>query len=173
MKSLSLKSILPHLLVHVLFLGVLIVFYAPITKGKKLSQNDVVQSGAALRESTDYAMSGSEEILWSNSSFSGMPVWRGYSGNLIRYVQTAVLTILPVPVYMSYLAFLGFYILALTLSANYLIALLASSAFALTSFNIVSIEAGHVNKVLAMATMAPIIAGVILVYNKKYGLVHL
>jgi hypothetical protein len=168
MKSLSLKSILPHLLVHVLFLGVLIVFYAPITKGKKLSQNDVVQSGAALRESTDYAMSGSEEILWSNSSFSGMPVWRGYSGNLIRYVQTAVLTILPVPVYMSYLAFLGFYILALTLSANYLIALLASSAFALTSFNIVSIEAGHVNKVLAMATMAPIIAGVILVYNKKY-----
>lgn len=168
MKSLSLKSILPHLLVHVLFLGVLIIFYAPITKGKKLSQNDVVQSGGALQEAAEYTKKGTEEILWSNSSFSGMPVWRGYGANLISYVQKSVLAILPVPVYMSYLAFLGFYILALTLGANFLVALLVSAAFSLTSFNIVSIEAGHINKVLAMATMAPIMAGVILVYDKKY-----
>ena len=168
MKSLSLKSILPHLLVHVLFIGVLIIFYAPVTKGKKLSQNDVVQSGAALQEATEYGKKGDEEILWSNSSFSGMPVWRGYGANLISYVQKAALAVLPVPVYMSYLAFLGFYILAFTLGANVIIAMLVSAAFSLTSFNIVSIEAGHVNKVLAMATMAPIIAGIILVYDKKY-----
>lgn len=168
MKSLSLKSILPHLLVHVLFVGVLIIFYAPVTKGKKLSQNDVVQSGAALQEATEYGKKGDEEILWSNSSFSGMPVWRGYGANLISYVQKSALAVLPTPVYMSYLAFLGFYVLALTLGANVIIAMLVSAAFSLTSFNIVSIEAGHVNKVLAMATMAPIIAGIILVYDKKY-----
>ncbi|WP_018344806.1 YfhO family protein [Cytophaga aurantiaca] len=168
MKSLSFKSILPHLLVHVLFIGVLVIFYAPITKGKKLSQNDVVQSGGALQEAAEYTKKGGEEILWSNSSFSGMPVWRGYSANLISYVQTSVLAVMPVLVYMSYLAFLGFYVLALTLGANALIALLVSAAFALTSFNIVSIEAGHINKVLAMATMAPIVAGVILIYDKKY-----
>jgi hypothetical protein len=168
MKSLSLKSILPHLLVHVLFIGVLIIFYAPVTKGKKLSQNDVVQSGGALQEAAEYAKKGNEEILWSNSSFSGMPVWRGYSANMISYVQKSALAVLPVPVYMSYLAFLGFYILALALGANVIIAMLVSAAFSLTSFNIVSIEAGHINKVLAMATMAPIIAGVILVYDKKY-----
>ena len=168
MKSLSLKSIFPHLLVHVLFIGVLFIFYAPVTKGKKLSQNDVVQSGGALQEANEYTKNGDEEILWSNSSFSGMPVWRGYTANLIRYIQTSALAVLPVPVYMSYLAFLGFYILALALGANVIIAILASAAFSLTSFNIVSIEAGHINKVLAMATMAPIIAGVILVYDKKY-----
>lgn len=168
MKALSLKSILPHLLVHVLFIGILFIFYAPVIKGKKLSQNDVVQSGAALHEANEYTEKGDEEILWSNSSFSGMPVWRGYGANVIRYIHEFAATVMPVPVYMSYLAFLGFYILALTLGANVIIAMLVSAAFALTSFNIVSIEAGHVNKVLAMATMAPIIAGVLLVYGKKY-----
>jgi hypothetical protein len=168
MKSLSLKSIIPHLLVHVLFIGVLIIFYAPVTKGKKLSQNDVIQSSAALNEADEYSKKSDEEILWSNSSFSGMPVWRGYGANLINYVHKSFVAVLPLPVYMSYLAFLGFYILALALGANFIIGTLVSAGFALTSFNIVSIEAGHLNKVLAMATMAPIIAGIILVYDKKY-----
>jgi uncharacterized membrane protein YfhO len=168
MKSVSLKSLLPHVLVHVVFIGILFIFYSPVTKGKKLVQNDVVQSGAALQEANEYTKSGSEEILWSNSSFSGMPVWRGYGSNLVTSVHKAALAIFPVTVYMSYLAFLGFYILALVLGANVTIAMLVSAAFTLTSFNIVSIEAGHVNKVLAMATMAPVIAGVILVYERKY-----
>lgn len=156
------------MLVHVLFIGVLFIFYLPITKGKKLSQNDAIQSSAALHEANEYGKKGDEEILWSNASFSGMPVWRGYSANLINYVHQGFVGVLPMPVYMGYLAFLGFYILALTLGANVIIAMLVSAAFALTSFNIVSIEAGHLNKVLAMAIMAPVIAGVILVYDKKY-----
>jgi hypothetical protein len=167
MKSLNIKALVPHLLVHILFIGILFAFYSPLLKGKKLAQNDVVQSGGALKEAADFS-NGEEEILWSNSSFSGMPVWRGYSANKVKYVHVVALKILPVPVYLSYLAFLGFYILALSLGANYLIALLVSAAFALTSFNIISIEAGHLNKVFAMATMAPIIAGVLLIYDKKY-----
>lgn len=167
MKSLNFKALVPHLLVHVLFIGILFAFYSPILKGKKLAQNDVVQSGGALKESVDFSK-GDEEILWSNSSFSGMPVWRGYSANKVNTIHSIAIRILPTPIYLSYLAFLGFYILALSLGANYLIALLVSSAFALTSFNIISIEAGHVNKVFAMATMAPIIAGVLLIYDKKY-----
>jgi hypothetical protein len=40
--------------------------------------------------------------------------------------------------------------------------------YALASYYLIIIEAGHVNKCLVMATMAPIIGGIILCYRKKY-----
>ncbi|MFN8414996.1 MAG: YfhO family protein [Cytophagaceae bacterium] len=168
--SLFLKKLLPHLGLHLLFIAVLFAFYSPILDGKKLNQNDVIQSGSALHEANVYQEKTGEEILWSNSSFSGMPVWRGYGANLISKVHRGFLAVMPATVYMGYLAFLGFYILAIVLGANFIIAFATSAAFALSSFTLISIEAGHLNKVLAMATMPPVLAGVILLFNKKYWL---
>lgn len=164
------KNLLPHLGFHLLFIVLLFVYYSPILDGKKLNQNDAIQSGSALHEALVYGEKTGEEILWSNSSFAGMPVWRGYTTNVMVYVHKAFLAVFPPSVYLGYLAFLGFYILALVLGANGIIAFAVSSAFSLSSFTIISIEAGHLNKVLNMATMAPVLAGIMLLYRKKYGI---
>ncbi len=168
MKNNLLKSIYPHLIAMVAFMAILFIYYYPVFSGKKLVQNDVIQAQGALKEAIDYTKSGKEEILWSNSSFSGMPVWRGYSSNLLSYAHQTLANIIPIPVYMGMLAFIGFYILMLALRANVWVSSIASAAFVFSSFNLISLEAGHVNKVLAMATMAPVLGGIIMTYRKKY-----
>jgi hypothetical protein len=168
MKNNLWKSIFPHLIAMVAFMAILLLYYYPVTSGKKLIQNDVIQAQGAMKETTDYGKNGKEEILWSNSSFGGMPMWRGYGSNLLIYPHRALADIIPIPVYMGMIAFIGFYILMLALNANVYISFITSAAFVFSSFNIISIEAGHVNKVLGMATMAPVIGGIIMAYRKKY-----
>ncbi len=150
------------------FLLILFMYYYPVLSSKKLIQNDVIQSQGALKESIDYGKDNKEDILWSNSSFSGMPVWRGYNSNILIKLHKGIVTILPIPIYMGILGFIGFYVLMLAFNANAWICFISSSAFVFSSFNIISIEAGHVNKVLGMSMMAPVIGGVIMAYRKKY-----
>ncbi|HVD98320.1 MAG TPA: YfhO family protein [Cytophagaceae bacterium] len=165
-----LKKLAPHLAAHLAFILILCIYYAPVFSGKKLVQNDIVQSAGFLKESLDYAKQSKEEILWTNSMFSGMPSWRGYSTNIIKYYHSITTTVFSIPILLGYLAFLGFYLLLLTLGANHWLSFIGSAAFAFSSFNIISIEAGHTNKVFDMALMAPVIAGIILVYDRKYWL---
>jgi hypothetical protein len=168
MNNSILKKLTPHLIAHLAFILVISIYYAPVFSGKKLLQNDAIQSTGYLKESIDYAKKSNEEILWTNSMFSGMPSWRGYSTNIIKYYHYASTNLISVPILLGYLAFLGFYILLLSIGADYWLSFIGSAAFAFSSFNIISIEAGHTNKVFDMALMAPVIAGIILVYNKKY-----
>lgn len=163
-----LRKLLPHLVAHFAFILILCIYYAPIFSNKKLLQNDTMQAAGFLKESNDYAQKSGEEILWTNSMFSGMPSWRGYSANIIKHYHYITTNLIPVPLLLSYLAFLGFYILLLAIGADHWLSFIGSAAFAFSSFNIISIEAGHINKVFDMALMAPVIAGIILVYNKKY-----
>lgn len=165
-----LKRALPHVLCVFVFTVVLFIYYSPILSGKKLVQNDFVQAVGSLKEATDYSKSSSEEILWSNSMFSGMPVWRGYSSNFIKQFHIAISNTIPSPILLGMMGFIGFYILMLSIGCNFWIAFLASSAFVFSSFNIISIEAGHINKVYDMALMAPVIGGIIFTYKKRYWL---
>ncbi|HSZ24145.1 MAG TPA: hypothetical protein VK766_00400, partial [Cytophagaceae bacterium] len=169
MKNNLIKSIYPHLIAIFAFTAILFIYYYPVLSGKKLIQNDVVQSQGALKEASDYSEDSSkEEILWSNSSFSGMPVWRGYHSNVLLYLHRTLSGLFPLPIYLGFIAFIGFYILMLALNANVWVSFMASAAFVFSSFNIISIEAGHINKVLAMAAMAPVLGGIIMTYRKKY-----
>ncbi len=170
MTSSILKRLAPHLAAHLAFILILSIYYAPVFSGKKLIQNDAIQSAGFLKESTEYHEKTGEEILWTNSMFSGMPSWRGYTNNIIKHYHYASIKYIAVPILLGYLAFLGFYILLLSIGADYWLSFIGSAAFAFSSFNIISIEAGHLNKVFDMALMAPVIAGIILVYNKKYWL---
>ena len=166
----NLNKLTPHLIVHLVFIVVICLYYGPVFMGKKLIQNDAIQSTGYLKESADYAKKSKEEILWTNSMFSGMPSWRGYSSNIIQHYNRAITAIVSPPILLGYVAFLGFYILLLAIGANYWLSFIGSAAFVFSSFNIISIEAGHITKVFDMALMAPVLAGIILVYKKKYWL---
>ena len=62
----------------------------------------------------------------------------------------------------------GFYVLLLALSINRWLALIGAICFALSTFNITSIEAGHALKMFAIACVSPVLAGIIWVGKKSY-----
>jgi len=160
-------KVLPHLLAFVIFLIIALVYFSPYLNGKSLAQNDMVQTLGALKESADFAKSSNEEILWSNSTFSGMPVWRGTGANVINYVNTFLNSFIPSPVLLCLFGFTGFYLLLHVFGLNVWLCFAGALAYTFSSYNLISIEAGHINKVYDMMLMAPVIAGIMLTYRKN------
>jgi len=164
-----LKKLLPHLVANLAFIAILFVYYYPSLSGKELVQNDVLQTKGFSKEADDYTQKTGEDVLWTNSSFSGMPIWVGHKSNFVNYVHQVLREVLPSEVLVGWLGFVGFYILMSVIGANVWLAFCMGAAFVFSTFNIISFEAGHVNKVYDMALMAPVLAGVWLIYrNKKY-----
>ncbi len=155
-----------HLLAVIVALIIFCIFFFPMLQGKAIVQDDLIQYSGTLHEAQLYNEKG-EDALWSNSSFGGMPIWRGISNDWVRYL-VSIFSFIPQPIQILTFCFLGFYILLQVLNVNKFLSFIGGVAYALSSFNIISIEAGHVNKIFDMAFMAPVIAGVILCWRGKY-----
>lgn len=170
MKNSLLKLSAPFLICFFSFLAILLVYYFPVIQNKVLMQNDMVQIIGSLKEANTYQEKTGEEILWTNSTFAGMPVWRGHNTNLLNHVHYFMTKIIPVPIYIGMLCFVGFYILLYAFGIQPWLCFAGGIAFSFSSFNIISLEAGHLNKVLAMALMAPVIGGIVLTFRGKLWL---
>lgn len=162
------ENILPHLLTLLAGFFIILFYYYPVLEGKQLLQSDMLQVIGQLNESFKYLEETGEPILWSNSTFSGMPVWRGFETNVLNGVFHFLVDVFSVPVFLTFISFAGFYLLLSVMGVSPWIAMAGSIAYAFASFNIISLEAGHVNKVFAMAFMAPVLAGVIRTFQGKY-----
>lgn len=162
------NKFLPSLIAFALFFIIAFLYFSPVLEKKEMVQSDLLQVLGTLQESFEYGEKDGEPILWSNSSFSGMPVWRGYQTNIFSYVHKALIFLLPVPVLMTFLCFAGFYILQLAFKINPWVAIAGAFAYTFASFTFISMEAGHINKVYDMAFIAPVLAGVVYIYQKDY-----
>jgi len=158
---------LKHLIAGVIFLVLAALYCSPELGGKKINAHDSVSAVAAAKEVSDYAAKG-ETILWSNGMFSGMPMFQvAYApkANLLLifdYYQTK----LPTGLMLLFTLMLGFYFLMAQLKINPLISILASAAFSLNTYFILSIEAGHVTKLVAIAMM-PALLGMVISYFRE------
>jgi hypothetical protein len=165
-----LKSITPHLIAASIFLVILFIYFWPIVGGKSLIQSDITQITGSLKEATNYHSKTGEEILWSNSGFGGMPVWRGYGKNFINYFHHFTNSIIPNPILLCFFAFIGFYILLKSFKVNNLLCFAGAAGYTFSSFTLISIEACHINKVYDMTLMAPVLAGIVMLYQGRYWL---
>ena len=173
-KSPVLVKALPHLVAVIAFLIVSIFLYRPIIfEGKVMDQNDINQGVGAGSEIRDYREKTGDEPLWTNSMFGGMPAylislnWSG--GQILQKTQSFLLLYLPRPVGENFLAFVAFYILMLTFGVRPYLAIGGALAFGLSTFFIVSVQAGHMWKIRAIVYMPLVLAAVRLVFTKKYG----
>jgi hypothetical protein len=169
------EDILPHILAVLIFLVLTVAFYHPIfLKGYKLDQNDIRQGAGANQESIAYREETGKEALWTNSMFSGMPAYlinTYWSGELTRYVQQVISLGLSGAPGITFRLFVGFYILMLVLGVRPWLAMAGAISFGLSTFNIVSIEAGHHWKVNAIAYFPLVLSGFILLFrNYNYWL---
>lgn len=162
------KKDLYHLLPVLLFFIILSIYFAPLYSGKSLVQSDNVQLTGVNQEVLEYKEKG-EQIHWNNREFSGVPLLVSSDYNPFKFLNKVLFYgLFPKPVMMIFFLFIGFYILLQVFGTSKWLAAIGAFAYAFSTFNIISVEVGHDNKVLAIAFMAPVLAGVILAYRGAF-----
>ena len=153
------------------FALVTLIYFSPILDGKRIKQHDIEMYKGMSKEITDYREATGEQSLWTNSMFSGMPAWNisvKNNSNLIQPLNQALKVGFPQSIGAVFISMLGFFLLLLVLDCGVWTSLVGGLAYGLTSYLFIIIGAGHSTKAMAMAYMAPVIAGVLLTYKGKY-----
>lgn len=155
----------------VAFALVTLVYFSPIMQGKRIKQHDVEMYKGMSKEIVDFKEATGEQSLWTNSMFGGMPAWNirvPQNSNLMWFVNKFLRIGFPHPIGAVFISMLGFFILLLVLDGNVWISFIGALAYGFTSYMFIVIGAGHNTKAVAMAYMAPVIAGILLTYKGKY-----
>ncbi|MCX6351870.1 MAG: hypothetical protein NTX03_08400, partial [Bacteroidetes bacterium] len=150
-----LKRYRTELLIIAGFLLVCIIYFSPMLSGKGLLQHDQMQFLGSAKEVQDYKAKTGNVSAWTNSMFGGMPTYQiSYSYPkstfIIGYIYTLFVKI-PHPINTVLFYMLGMFLLLRTYGVDKWIAAVGGLAFAFSSYNIVIIDAGHVNQTYAIA----------------------
>lgn len=110
--------------------------------------------------------------LWNPNLFSGMPNYQvAMEGKSILPDIIKIMSLgLPNPMHFFFFACICFYILCVSFRLNTIISIFGSLAFAFSTYNAIIIGVGHESKMLAIACMPLLLAGMIFTYEKKYWL---
>ena len=160
----------PHALAIIGFVFIATLYFYPVLQGKKIFQSDIVQYTGMAKEQNDFRASENAEPYWTNAAFGGMPTYQlgakyphDYVGSLDDLIR-----FLPRPADYLFLYFIGFYILLLVLKIDPLKAFVGALAFGFSTYLIVILGVGHNAKAHAIGYMPMVLAGIILVYKKRF-----
>ena len=174
MKSFNWKQLVPHVVAVLVFLVLTLVYFSPVLEGKDIRQDDAIGSMGWGKDARDYHEETGEYSYWSNSMFSGMPCNYTFSpqpANAFKPVgEVITLHIFGASqrhIGCIFATFIGCYILFLALGCKSWLSIAGSIVYTLGSYNFIIIDAGHMNKSLVIATMAPIIGGILLCYKRR------
>lgn len=169
----SFKLWLPDVLV-VLFFAILAFayFYPADVEDRVLNQGDISAGIGSGQEQSEYLKKTGERTRWTNSLFSGMPTYQlapSYSStDTLSAVESAYHLWLPDNVWYVFVYLLGFYILLRAFDFRWHLAALGSVLWAFSTYFLIIIAAGHLWKVMALAYLPPMIAGIVLAFRGKY-----
>ncbi len=175
MNKLNLTKTYPYLIAVAILMALSMWFFHPALSGYAIVQNDIIQSKGMANDIVAFRDTTGVEPLWTNGMFSGMPSHQisvAEQGNFNRGLRNVLTLGLPDHIAQLFLLMIGFLFLGLCMRINVWVATVGAIAFGFSSFYIISIEAGHVNKVWAIAFIAPIVGSFILAYRGylKWGL---
>ncbi|MFM6924807.1 MAG: hypothetical protein ACKOU7_04845, partial [Ferruginibacter sp.] len=174
MKQINFKQVLPHLAAVVIFLLLSVFLNKPALEGKVVQQGDVIQWKAMAQQSYEFNKKYGHFPKWTNSMMSGMPTYQiAFAAkdpiNIhLHYVQDILTMGFPKPVYYLFIAALCFYLLCIVIGVNPWIAILGGIAYAYSSYDAVLIAGGHDTKLMSMAYAPAVLAGIQLIFKKKY-----
>lgn len=171
MERFDFKRLLPHVYILIGFAAVTLFFCRPALEGMVLSQHDTMSWIASYQETKAYHDSTGINALWTNSMFGGMPNYTigiPESNNYIAYLQKTVGALLVKPANFLFLAMIGFYILMSVMRIDRWLGAIGSLAYAFATYNVVIIGAGHETKMMAIAYLPAVLAGLILIYRRSW-----
>ena len=154
------------------FVLVSLIYFYPVLQRKQIFQSDIAQYTGMAKEQIDFRAATDIEPYWTNSAFGGMPTYQlgaKYPHDYIGALDD-VLRFLPRPADYLFLYFLGFYGLLLVLKIDPLKAFFGAIAFGFSTYLIIILGVGHNAKAHAIGYMPLVIAGFLLVFQKKYVL---
>ena len=172
MKNPWLKKALPHIAAILIFLIVSVLFSKPALQGNELAQGDVQHWRSMAQNAFDYKEKHGHFPLWNPSMFSGMPNYQtAMEGRSALPDLNKVFALgLPKPANFFFIAALCFYILCLSFQLSPVIGIFGGLAYAFSTYNPIIIAVGHETKMVAIAYMPLLLAGIICTFEKKYWL---
>lgn len=165
------KNILSIVAAILAFAVITLIYFSPVLQGKRIKQHDIEMHLGMSQEINQFHEATGEQTLWTNAPFGGMPAWNisvSPKGNLTNPVYKGLSLGFPHPIGSVFICMLGFFVLLLVLDCGFWISFIGAIAYGFTSYLFIVIGAGHNAKAMAMAYMAPVIAGVLLAYKGKY-----
>ncbi len=164
------KALFFHFFTIVFFVLVALAYFHPVLQGKTILQSDILQYNGMAKEQTDFREKQGEEPFWTNSAFGGMPTYQLGARYPHHYVKDLdrIIRFLPRPADYLFLYFLGFYILLCCLKIDLRLAVLGALAFGFSTYFIIILGVGHNAKAHAIGYLPVLLAGIMLVFRKKY-----
>lgn len=168
------QRVQPHAIAIGIFFIISCIYCLPALQGLIVSQLDATGWKGMAQQSIAFYEKHGYYPLWTNSMFSGMPAFQiliGSTTNItIAWLHHLFLLFLPEPAGLFFLSCLGFYILSLTLGIKNKVAILGSLAYAFASYNAIIVSVGHTTKFSSMGYAPAVLAGLILLTQRKYVL---
>ena len=147
-------------------------FFVPMTRGEVLGGGDNTAAKGQGRDVQEYYEKTGDRSRWTNTVFSGMPTYQispSYnSTEALSKVEKAYHLWLPQYVWYLFAYLIGFYIMLRAFDFRQWMAALGAVIWAFSSYFLIIIAAGHIWKVMALAYLPPMIAGIVLAYRGKY-----
>lgn len=166
------QKLQPHVLAIGIFLLISIFYCLPALQGKVVNQSDVIGWKGMAQSSFEFKEKYGHFPLWTNSLFGGMPAYQvaleSKYNITIAWFHYLFTGFLPTPAGLFFLSCIGFYILSLVLSFRTWIGIFGSLGFAFCSYSPILAEVGHTTKLAAMGYMPAILAGFLLLTQRKY-----
>jgi len=165
------KNLIGIVAAIIVFAAITLIYFNPVLQGKRIKQHDIEMHYGMSQEIIEFRDATGEQTLWTNAPFGGMPAWNisiKPEGNLTSPLYKGLSLGFPHPIGSVFISMLGFFILLLLLDCSIWISFVGAIAYGFTSYLFIIIGAGHNAKAMAMAYMAPVIAGVLLTYKGKY-----
>ena len=166
----SLSKIAPYLLAIIVFMIVSIAYFSPVLEGKKIQQGDITQFKGSSKEIADFRAEYNTEPYWTNATFGGMPAYAVsayYPYDFINKLDNLI-RFLPRPADYLFLYFLSFFILLLVLKVDWKIAIVGALGFGFSTYLVIILGVGHNAKAHAIAYFPLVLAGILLVFQRKY-----
>ncbi len=166
----NIKKFLPLLVVLLTFVIVSLAYFSPVLEGKELFQSDIAQFRGMSKEVKEFRDEYQKEPYWTNRAFGGMPTYQlstYYPNDYIKKLDS-ILRFLPRPADYLFLYFLGFFLLLSVLKVDWKLALIGALGFGFSTYLIIILGVGHNAKAHAIAYMPFVLAGLLLVFQKKY-----
>ena len=167
------KNWLPDVLAVLLFVVLSFAYFFPADmEGRILYRHDSAAGAGFGQDASQYNKQTGKICRWTNSAFCGMPTYQSApsykSMDALHVVADAYHLWLPDYVWYLFAYLLGFYILLRAFDFRQSLAALGSVLWAFSTYFLIIIAAGHYWKVMALAYLPPMIAGIILAYRGKY-----
>jgi hypothetical protein len=167
------KKLLGYIAIFAFFMIFTAIYFSPLLQGKILLQGDIMNFiGVSHEVTTNYEQTG-ESALWTNSMFGGMPTYQVAvfeSGNLFEKVNKLLGGFLPRPANYMFIAMFTFFLLLKSFKVNNFLAISGALCYALGTYFITFIEAGHNTKVAALGLMPLVVTGINYLLQKRYWL---